>query len=153
MLVSPLFPPLQTTALCTAFRWGLSFDYNTSILLTCSSNSWVYPTEVFPLATRAKGVSLSMVSFAVWGAVINEVIPYVISAVGWWVFIMFAVMNFFQLIPVWLFYVETANRHLEDLDILFASDSPLAYKMEREFGEKKRALGFHAHAPELVHTV
>ncbi|OQU97516.1 hypothetical protein CLAIMM_03441 [Cladophialophora immunda] len=99
-----------------------------STWITCC---WVYPTEVFPLATRAKGVSLSMVSFAIWGAVINEVIPYVISAVGWWVFIMFAVMNFIQIIPVWLFYVETANRHLEDLDVLFASDSPLAYKMER----------------------
>ncbi|KAJ9611630.1 hypothetical protein H2200_004814 [Cladophialophora chaetospira] len=121
-----------------------------STWITCC---WVYPTEVFPLATRAKGVSLSMVSFAVWGAVINEVIPYVISAVGWWVFIMFAVMNFLQIIPIWLFYVETANRHLEDLDILFASDSPLAYKMEREFGEKKRALGFHTVGEEHVHTV
>ena len=53
------------------------------------------------------------------------------ALVGWWVFIMFAAMNFLQLIPVWLFYVETANRHLEDLDILFASDSPLAHKMGR----------------------
>ncbi len=93
-----------------------------------------------------------MVSFAIWGAVINEVIPYVISAVGWWVFIMFAVMNFIQIIPVWLFYVETADRHLEDLDILFASDSPLAYKMEREFAEKKRTLGFHTDVQELVRT-
>jgi hypothetical protein len=112
-------------------------------------NSWVYPTEVFPLATRAKGVSLSMVSFAIWGAVINEVIPYVVRSVGWWVLIMFAVINFVQIIPVWLFYVETANRHLEDLDILFASDSPLAYKAEREFSEKKRALGFAIDAPEI----
>ncbi|KAK5065318.1 hypothetical protein LTR84_001156 [Exophiala bonariae] len=120
-----------------------------STWITCC---WVYPTEVFPLATRAKGVSLSMVSFAVWGAVINEVIPYVINAVGWWVFVMFAVMNFIQIIPVWLFYVETANRHLEDLDILFASDSPLAYKMEREFAEKKRALGFHTDVQEVLQT-
>jgi hypothetical protein len=102
----------------------------------------VYPTEVFPLATRAKGVSLAMVSFAVWGAVINEVIPYVISAIGWWVFILFAALNFVQLVPVYLFYVETAGRHLEDLDILFASDSPLAFRAEKEFAEKKRALGF-----------
>lgn len=105
-------------------------------------SSWVYPTEVFPLATRAKGVSLAMVSFAVWGGVINEVIPYVISAIGWWVFILFAALNFAQLLPVYLFYVETAGRHLEDLDILFASDSPLAHKAEKEFAEKKRALGF-----------
>jgi hypothetical protein len=83
-----------------------------------------------------------MVSFAATGAVINEVIPYLISAIGWWMFIFFSALNFIQLIPIYLFYVETAGRHLEDLDILFASDSPLAYKAEREFVEKKRALGF-----------
>ncbi|KAK5298099.1 hypothetical protein LTR99_007788 [Exophiala xenobiotica] len=120
-----------------------------STWITCC---WVYPTEVFPLATRAKGVSLSMVSFAIWGAVINEVIPYVVRSVGWWIFIMFAIMNFIQIIPVWLFYVETADRHLEDLDILFASDSPLAYKAERQFNEKRRALGFIVDVPEITQS-
>lgn len=93
-----------------------------------------------------------MVSFAVWGGVINEVIPYLISAIGWWVFIFFAALNFVQLIPVYLFYVETAGRHLEDLDILFASDSALAYKAEKEFTEKKRALGFTATMEESQGT-
>lgn len=66
---------------------------------------------------------------------------------------MFAVMNFLQIIPVWLFYVETANRHLEDLDVLFASDSPFAYKMELEFSEKKRALGFQVEVSEHAAAV
>lgn len=93
-----------------------------------------------------------MVSFAIWGAVINEVIPYLARSVGWWVFIIFAGFNFVQIIPVWLFYVETANHHLEDLDILFACDSPLAYKAEREFNEKARALGFAVDAPEITQS-
>lgn len=104
--------------------------------------SWVYPTEVFPLATRAKGVSLALIAFAVSGGVINEIIPYIIKAAGFWVFIMFGLLNLLQIIPVWLFYIETSDRHLEDLDILFASDSPLAYKAEKEFNAKKLALGF-----------
>jgi hypothetical protein len=33
--------------------------------------------------------------------------------------------------------VETANRHLEDLDILFASDSPLVWRAEKEFAMRK----------------
>ncbi|QKX64675.1 uncharacterized protein TRUGW13939_11851 [Talaromyces rugulosus] len=103
--------------------------------------AFVYPTEVFPLATRAKGSALSMVSFAVAGGVCNEIIPYIISAAGFWVFIIFALLNFVQILPVWAFYIETANRHLEDLDILFASKSPFAIRAEREYDEKKRALG------------
>ncbi len=83
-----------------------------------------------------------MVSFAIAGGVCNEIIPYIISAAGFWVFIIFALFNFVQIIPVWCFIVETAHRHLEDLDILFASDSPLAYKAEREYNQNKHALGF-----------
>ena len=83
-----------------------------------------------------------MVSFAIAGGVCNEIIPYIISATGFWVFIIFALFNFVQIIPVWCYILETAHRRLEDLDILFASDSPLAYRAEREYNEKKRALGF-----------
>lgn len=31
---------------------------------------------------------------------------------------------------------ETANRHLEDLDILFASESPLVWRAERDFAQR-----------------
>lgn len=31
--------------------------------------------------------------------------------------------------------VETANRHLEDLDILLSGDSPFAWRAERQFQE------------------
>lgn len=31
---------------------------------------------------------------------------------------------------------ETANRHLEQLDILFSSESPLAWRAEKEFALK-----------------
>ena len=103
-----------------------------------SFSSWVYPTEVFPLATRAKGAALATVAFSVAGGVINEIIPYLISAVNFWTFIIFALINFAMLIPIYLFYLETANRHLEDLDVLFASESPLAWRAEKDFTEKQR---------------
>lgn len=41
-----------------------------------------------------------------------------------------------MLIPIYLFYIETANRHLEDLDILFASDSPLVWRAEKDFAQR-----------------
>ena len=67
--------------------------------------SWVYPTEVFPLATRARGAALSTVAFSLAGGVINEIIPYLISAVTFWVFIIFALVNFAMLVPIYLFYI------------------------------------------------
>ena len=69
------------------------------------ARSWVYPTEVFPLATRSRGTALATIAFSIAGGAINEVIPYLISAIGFWVFIMFALINLFMLIPIYLFYI------------------------------------------------
>jgi hypothetical protein len=67
--------------------------------------SWVYPTEVFPTQTRGKGAALATIAFSLAGGTINEIIPYLINAVGFWVFILFALVNLAMLIPIYLFYV------------------------------------------------
>jgi len=36
---------------------------------------------------------------------------------------------------------ETTNRHLEDLDILFASDSPLVWRAEHDFAQRAKKGG------------
>lgn len=68
---------------------------------------------MFPLATRAKGTALATVAFSLAGGTINEIIPYLINAVGFWTFVIFACLNFAMLVPIYLFYIETANRDLE----------------------------------------
>ncbi|KAL1961541.1 hypothetical protein VTN77DRAFT_1628 [Rasamsonia byssochlamydoides] len=115
-----------------AILYIYTFIYGSTWLTTC----WVYPTEVFPLASRSKGAALATIAFSLAGGTINEIIPYLIDAIGFWVFILFALVNLAMLVPISLFYVETANRHLEQLDILFSSKSCLAWKAEREFREK-----------------
>lgn len=79
------------------------------------------------------------------------IIPYLIQAISFWVFILFALINLSLLIPIYLFYVgayvpsgthiwlmlkETANRHLEQLDVLFSSDSCLAWRAEKHFAQR-----------------
>jgi hypothetical protein len=80
---------------------------------------------------------LSTVAFSLAGGLINEIVPYLINAVGFWIFIIFALINLFMIIPIWLFYPETARIPLEDLDMLFASRSPLVWRAKREFAEIK----------------
>ena len=61
--------------------------------------------------------------------------PYLIEAINFYVFVFFALLNFAILVPVYLFYIETANRDLEDMDLLFSSESIFAWKAERQFAE------------------
>lgn len=72
--------------------------------------SWVYPTEKFPLASRAKGVDLATVTFSIAGRVINEIIPHLINAIGILVFILFTLIHLIMLIPIDLFYIGKWSR-------------------------------------------
>lgn len=92
---------LQFGSGVTAILYIYTATYGSTWLTTC----WVYPTEVFPLATRAKGTALATVAFSIAGGVINEIVPYLISAVSFWVFIIFALINLAMLVPIWLFYI------------------------------------------------
>ena len=97
LLILPLLPAPQTGV----YRLAISRLCYTKLI----QPSWVYPTEVFPLATRAKGAALATVAFSVAGGVINEIIPYLISAVKFWTFIIFALINLVMLVPIYLFYI------------------------------------------------
>jgi len=139
--------------------------YGSTWLTTC----WVYPTEVslsttlyhrygpiltvqqvFPLATRAKGTALATVAFSLAGGLINEIVPYLISAINFYVFVLFALLNFTMLLPIYLFYIETANRDLEDMDLLFSSSSPFAWRAEKQYSELRAREGAIVGAEGLV---
>jgi hypothetical protein len=109
-----------------------TFAYGASWLAV----GWVYPTEIFPLSCRTKGTALSTIGWSVAGGIINEIIPYLVRAVTFWTFIIFAITNFLLVPIVYLFYIETANRHLEEFDHLFSSPSVFASGAEKAYRQK-----------------
>ncbi|KAI9689541.1 MAG: hypothetical protein M1822_010192 [Bathelium mastoideum] len=123
----------QYGAVVASILYLYTFIYGSTWLTTC----WVYPTEIFPLVTRAKGAALATVAFSLAGGTINEIVPYLITAVGFWVFIIFALINFTMLPIIWLFYIETANRNLEEFDLLFSTKSIFVWRAEKEFAAMK----------------
>lgn len=44
-------------------------------------------------------------AFSVASGVTIEIIPYLISAISYWVLIMFALINLVMLVPIYLFYI------------------------------------------------
>lgn len=49
-------------------------------------------------------------------------------------------------------FTETANRHLEDLDLLFAGKSNIAWRAEKEFELAKGTPNNGAQAEESAHS-
>lgn len=84
---------------------------------------WLYPTEINALAFRAKGASLAMATNWICNYMVAQVTPPGIANLGYRFWIIWAVLCA-SFVPItYLFYPETANRSLEDIDRFF-EDNP-----------------------------
>lgn len=82
----------------------------------------LYPTEINALEMRTKGSSLAMATNWIMNYMVVQVTPPGIANLGWKFWIIWACICF-SFIPItYLFYPETANRTLEDIDRFFETE-------------------------------
>lgn len=105
----------------SAFTFTFVFFFCMFNIVPC----WIYGTEIWPQEVRAKGYSYTILGWAIGCGTTTFIIPIMLANIGWWSFIFFGCMNFVVMPIIHLFYPETARRTLEEVDLLFASDSLL----------------------------
>ena len=76
---------------------------------------WVYISEVFPNRVRGKGQSLGSGTHWVMNAIISGVFPVIAARSGAYPFVFFAVMMAVQFVVVLLYFPETKQASLEEL--------------------------------------
>jgi MFS transporter, SP family, arabinose:H+ symporter len=87
---------------------------------------WVYISEVFPTPVRAKGQSLGTFTHWLLNAAISWSFPIVAATSRGAPFIFFAAMMALQFFVVLLFYPETKNLSLEEMQKRFKISSPIS---------------------------
>ncbi|KAL4791162.1 major facilitator superfamily domain-containing protein [Aspergillus venezuelensis] len=85
---------------------------------------WLYPAEIFPLMCWSLG-----------NGSLTLTLPYVFDALGEKTMYVFGAVNVISIPIVWAFYPESSQRTLEEIDLLFAADSPWAWTAESNFQE------------------
>ncbi|KAF2117652.1 sugar transporter STL1 [Lophiotrema nucula] len=80
---------------------------------------WLYPTEINALEMRTKGASLAMATNWICNYAVVQVTLPGIDNLGYKFWIIWAVICFAFIPITYLFYPETANRTLEDIDRFF----------------------------------
>lgn len=83
---------------------------------------WIYPPEILPLKTRAKGCSLAAAADFLGNFLVVEITPPALKNIGYKTYIIFAVFNIVNAMVVWCFYPETAGQTLESVNRLFVGD-------------------------------
>jgi sugar porter (SP) family MFS transporter len=95
------------------------FVYNFFFGISFLSIPWLYPAEINSQAMRNVGTSISTATNWIFVYVVVLVTPLGISNLSWRFYLMFGFFNIAMLPVLWLFYVETSQLSLEQIDRLF----------------------------------
>ncbi|KAI1383101.1 general substrate transporter [Hypoxylon trugodes] len=99
---------------------------------------WLYPTEINSLPMRTKGAAVATMTNWITNFIVVEVTPIGIQKLGWKFYIIWTITNTLFLPIIWLFYPETANRTLEDLDAFYRDNPPLILHKDRDSTQVRR---------------
>ncbi|KAI0154677.1 general substrate transporter [Xylariaceae sp. FL1272] len=103
--------------------------------------SWIYGTEIWPQEIRAKGYSFTIFGWALGAGVTQFVIPILLNRLGWATFVFFGALNIVAMPIVYFFYPEVAKRSLEEVNLLFTSDSLFVKANMREYDRRIEEAG------------
>ncbi|KAJ1814077.1 hypothetical protein LPJ75_002924 [Coemansia sp. RSA 2598] len=81
--------------------------------------AWLYPSEIFPMHIRSKANSITTASNWLFNFIIGLVSPILIKKITWGLDLIFAIIMFVTIFVIYLFFPETQNRNLEDMEIIF----------------------------------
>lgn len=105
---------------------------------------WLYPAEIFPLEVRAKGNAWGVVGWSIGNGWLTLLCPVMFEAIGEYTLFIFAACNVITIPMVWALYPESNQRTLEEMNLLFAADSPWVWDAEATYRTLKEE------NPELV---
>ncbi|OKL62499.1 hypothetical protein UA08_02532 [Talaromyces atroroseus] len=116
---------------------SMIFVFTAAFGATWLTVPWLYPAEIFPLAVRARGNAWGVVGWSIGNGWLMLVCPIMFNSIGEKTFYIFAVCNIITIPMVWALYPESNQRTLEDMDLLFAADTPWNWDAERTFARLK----------------
>ena len=104
---------------CVAMAFIFVMVYGVSY----SPLGWALPSEVFPSATRSKGVALSTAACWLSNFIVGVITPPMIESIGFGTYVFFG--SWCALAAVWAYFLvpETKNKTLEEMDAVFGDNS------------------------------
>lgn len=99
---------------------------------------WLYPTEINSLPMRTKGAAVATATDWLTNFIVVEITPAGSKNLGWKFYIIFTVLNAAFMPILYLFYPETSDRTLEDLDAFYRDNPPLIVVGHKDSTSRRR---------------
>lgn len=107
---------------------------------------WLYPAEIFPLQVRARGNAWGVVGWSIGNGWTVLLLPTIFNRLNERTLYIFGAVNFVSILVVWALYPESNQRTLEEMDLVFASDSIWNWEAEKNFTR------LNEENPDLIRT-
>ncbi|TPX53442.1 hypothetical protein PhCBS80983_g06287 [Powellomyces hirtus] len=98
------------------------FSFTANFAFGWGAVPWVYPSEIFPLRIRSKGMGIATMSNLFWNGCIGKVSPLIAAKIDYWIYLVFAVACVLMGIWTYFYIPETMGLSLEDIDVLFGGE-------------------------------
>lgn len=112
--------------------WSISI-YRANPIFIRLTVPWLYPAEIFPLAVRSKGNAWGVVGWSIGNGWLVLLCPVMFANIIEKTFYIFGACNVITIPMVWALYPESNQRTLEEMDLLFASDSIWNWEAEKNY--------------------
>ncbi|CAG7931609.1 unnamed protein product [Penicillium olsonii] len=99
------------------------FLFNLFYPIGFMGGNFLYTAEVAPARLRAAISSLATANHWLWNLVVLLVTPVAIDTIGFWYYVIYALISGTILICIYLFYPETMRRSLESVNMVFIEAS------------------------------
>ncbi|GAO19475.1 uncharacterized protein UV8b_00429 [Ustilaginoidea virens] len=94
---------------------------------------WLYPAEIFPLHVRAKGNAWGVVGWSIGNGWCVLLLPTIFKRLNEKALYIFGGVNILTILIVWALYPESNQRTLEEMNLVFASESIWTWEAEKNF--------------------
>jgi sugar porter (SP) family MFS transporter len=128
---------------------GLLFLYNTFFGLAWVGGPFLYSAEIAPLRARAQINGIAAAANWIFCFLVVMTIPPAFANIGYKTYIIYAIFNACFIPIIYFFLVETRQRSLEELDVIFAAPGDPVKNEKRmphhiSVTEAREALGLDA---------
>ncbi|KAK0471074.1 general substrate transporter [Armillaria novae-zelandiae] len=106
---------------------GFFFVYYIFFGICWQGVPWLYPVEINSLSMRTMGAALGTGSNWISNYCVVQATPPGIQNLGWRFYLIWMTFNIVIIPVVYLFYPETSNRHLEDIDRLYREHKGMVF--------------------------
>ncbi|KAI1404978.1 putative sugar transporter [Hypoxylon fuscum] len=107
-----------------------------------ASVPWVYSAEVNSLGWRTRGAAAATATNWLFGFVVTQFTKIGVDRLSWAFYLIFGVLCFCFFPIVLLFYPETSNRTLEDMDYMFIQNPSIFVFGKAEMTQRRRPTSF-----------